>query len=59
MAALTIDDAIVSEILHRNLDIIVMALGDAAAWRTDLGQDDEAAIYEQLQAELEEFQEPA
>ena len=58
MAELTIDGAIISEILHANLDLIVMALEDAAAWRASLDQDDEAEVYGKLQAELEEFQAP-
>jgi hypothetical protein len=53
---LTMDQAIIGEILSNNTDLIIMALGDAAAWRSGLGEDDNAAVYEELQAELGRFQ---
>jgi hypothetical protein len=54
----TIDDAIMTEILSRNLYLVMHALDDAAAWREQLEDEGSAEAYQALAAELEEFQAP-
>ena len=53
---LTIDSAITTEILSRNLRLVMHALDDARSRREEQGDEDSAEVYARLLDELEEFQ---
>ena len=55
MSQATIDCQILEEILHKNLNLIIMALTDAAAYREDCGDEPAAEAYGRLAEELEEW----
>jgi hypothetical protein len=55
MSQQTIDRAILEEIMLKNLNLIVMALADAAAYREELGEEPAADAYGRLADELEEW----
>lgn len=52
----SIDEAMQAEILRRNKGLILMALGDAAAWRSEIEDEAAAEVYAALAAELEEWE---
>ena len=55
MSQQTIDRAILEEIMVRNLNLIQMALTDAAAYREECDDEDAAEAYVRLGDELEEW----
>jgi hypothetical protein len=51
----TIDEAIMTEILARSLELVLHALNDAISYRQQMDDEDSAEAYAALLAELEEF----